>query len=262
MPRYEISTGHFLVQGLGYGKIKMGGITGNWKTRVGVGDGLMGKIGKGKMKPSVEVGTGATTTGVLVAVAVGGITGVGGAAMDASVLGMQAAEVMLPAIHPCPPSPPAKSMYHQVPSKFLPATLALPPCGMKPITPYTCPGPLRTFASVVVVIVGVQATSVAVGVEVGVDVEVAVSLASGVAVAVGVPPGRLQASIASVINKSAKEMFLFFIDKVLLQENMPALYGFSSKIQLHRLSHNVISIFTRTRTRASAFAKAHIDFVF
>lgn len=151
-------------------------------------------------------------TGVCVGKLVGTI-GVGGAAMDASVSGMHAAEVTLPAIHANPPLPPANSIYHQVPSKFLPATVAVPPCGMEPIVAYTCPGPLRTFTTVFVVTVGLQASTgtVAVGLGVSEGMGVNVSVLSTVTASVGgAPPGRLQASTARVMKTTENKIFLFF----------------------------------------------------
>ena len=91
-----------------------------------------------------------------------GTMGVGGATMDASVLGIQFGEVTAPDIHANPLGPAGNTIYHQVPSALLPATLAEPPCGSEPIMLYTCPGPLRTFATTDVVTVGLHA-SVAVG---------------------------------------------------------------------------------------------------
>jgi hypothetical protein len=157
---------------------------------------------------------GAATTSVAV-----GTMGVGGATMDANVFGMQTAEVTEPAIHANPPLPPANSMYHHVPSKFFPATLAVPPCGIEPMISYTCPGPLRTFATVLVVTVGLHAstTTVSVGVgvsdAVGVNVGVAVSVPVGTSVAGGAPPGRLQASTARMIQATDSRILLFFFFK-------------------------------------------------
>jgi len=106
---------------------------GKMKRKVGVG---LGKIRMGGMMiipPLVAVGVGVKVgAGVLVGVGVGTV-GVGGAVMDGNVSGMQAAMVTEPAIQACPLSPPANSMYHHVPSKFFPATVAVPPCGMLPM---------------------------------------------------------------------------------------------------------------------------------
>lgn len=183
---------------------------GNQNIFVGV---AVGNKGKGRIIiPKVGVAEGTTLVGTSV-----GMIGVGGATIEASVLGMQSAMVTLPAIHAWPPSPPANSMYHQVPSKLLPATGAVPPCGMEPMMAYTCPGPLRTFATVLVVILGVQATTVAVGVSVDKGVGDGVSV--NVGASVGALPGMLQASTASVMNKRDKTIFLFFMGKkILLQE--------------------------------------------
>lgn len=85
------------------GKPKVGN-TGIKSVEVAVGDGVL-------VGAAVLLGVG---------VLVGGITGVGGAAIMGSVAGMQVAVVMLPAIHPKPPLPPANTIYHQVPSAFLP----------------------------------------------------------------------------------------------------------------------------------------------
>jgi len=173
------------------------------------------KMGGRKINPGVAVADGATVgTPVFVGVAVGTM-GVGGAVIDASVSGMQAAEVTEPAIHANPPLPPANSMYHHVPSKFFPATLAVPPCGIEPIMPYACPGPLRTFATVLVVTMGAHASATVVGlgvsdariIAVTVGVTVSVPIDSSVA---GAPPGRLQASVARVMKNMDKIMFLFF----------------------------------------------------
>jgi hypothetical protein len=175
--------------------------------------------------PPVAVADGtAVGTSVLVDMAVGipvlvevpvGTRGVGGAAIDANVSGIQTADVTEPAIHANPPLPPANSIYHHVLSKFFPATLAVPPCGIEPIIPYTCPGPLRTFATVLVVTVGVHTATtvtglgVSDGMTVAVNVRVAVSVPTACSVA-GAPPGRLQASTASAMKKSDKIMFLLF----------------------------------------------------
>ena len=93
----------------------MVGKGGKKRVGVGVGDGV--KVG-------VNVGV---AVGVSVDVAVGGVVGVGGAAITAKVAGMHVAIVILADIHPNPVGLPAKTMYHQLPSKFLPATGAVPP---------------------------------------------------------------------------------------------------------------------------------------
>ena len=116
----------------------------------------------------------AAATTVIVEV---GKIGVGGAAMEASVLGIQVEVVTVVEIHACPPEPAAKSMYHHESSKLFPDTFALPPCGMEPITAYTCPGPVRTLATVEVVMLGVHATGI--GVEVGVSEAIAVKVGVG-----------------------------------------------------------------------------------
>lgn len=100
---------------------------------VGVGVGRIRMGGTMIIPPLVGVGVG-VKVGVSVLVG-GGAVGVGGAVMDGSVSGMQVATVTEPAIHACPPSPPANWMYHHVPSKFFPSTVAVPPCGMFPMTP-------------------------------------------------------------------------------------------------------------------------------
>jgi hypothetical protein len=185
----------------------------------GVGD-LYIKMGGTvtKIIPLTGVAEGGAAT-IKVAV---GTMGVGGPTMDANVVGMQTAEVTEPAIHANPPLPPANSMYHHVPSKFFPATLAVPPCGIEPIISYTCPGPLRTFATVLVVTVGLHASATTVAVEVwvgvevsdavGVNVEVAVSVPVGASVAGGVPPGKLQASTARMMQVTDSKIFLFFLN--------------------------------------------------
>ena len=106
---------------------------GKMKRKVGVGLGKMRMGGMMIIPPLVAVGVGVKVgAGVFVGVGVGTV-GVGGAAMEASVAGIQSAEVTEPAIHAKPPLPPANSMYHHVPSKFFPATVAVPPCGMLPM---------------------------------------------------------------------------------------------------------------------------------
>ena len=113
-----------------YGPI---GIIGKMIRSVGVGVGKM-KMGGTMIIPPTVVGVGvAVGTGVFVGVDVGRI-GVGGATMIGSVSGMHVALVTDPAIHACPPSPPANSMYHHVPSELFPNTLAVPPWGMLPMT--------------------------------------------------------------------------------------------------------------------------------
>jgi hypothetical protein len=127
-PFFELFYGPRVIMGRGKIKIKVG--VGVGKTKMGVN-----RMG-GRMIPplvAVGVGVGATAVAAFVGVEVGAI-GVGGAAIDGSVSGMQAAEVTDPAIQAKPPLPPANSIYHHVPSKFFPATLAVPPCGMLPIT--------------------------------------------------------------------------------------------------------------------------------
>jgi hypothetical protein len=105
---------------------------GKMRINVGVGVGNI-KTGGTMIIPPMLVGVGvAVGTGVYVGVDVGRI-GVGGAAMIGSVLGMHVALVTDPAIHACPPSPPANSMYHHVPSELFPNTLAVPPWGMLPM---------------------------------------------------------------------------------------------------------------------------------
>lgn len=81
--------------------------TGKIRRNVGVGVGNT-KMGGSKRIPRVDVGMG---VGVFV-----GKTGVGGAVISASVSGIQVAFVTDPAIQAKPPSPPANSMYHHVPS--------------------------------------------------------------------------------------------------------------------------------------------------
>jgi hypothetical protein len=187
------------------------GIIGNNIT--GVGDLIFNRGGKTGTKIIGVTEGGAATTSVAV-----GTMGVGGAAMDANVAGMQTAEVTEPAIHANPPLPPANSMYHHVPSKFFPATLAVPPCGIEPMMSYTCPGPLRTFASVLVVTVGLHAstTTVVVGVgvsdAVGVNVGVAVFVPVGTTVVGGAPPGRLQASTARMMQATDRKFLMFFLN--------------------------------------------------
>src|SRR5258707_15413179 len=122
--------------------------------------------------------------------------GVSGAAITGIVGRIQDAVVTLPAIHP---KLPANSIYHHVPSTFFPSTGAVPPAGMIPRTLYTVPGPLRTFASVLVVMLGVHAATAAV-----VAVGLAASWAAGVKVEVASPVetwfgpllGRLHATAA------------------------------------------------------------------
>jgi hypothetical protein len=187
------------------------GIIGN--TITGVGDLIFNRGGKTGTKIIGVTEGGAATTSVAV-----GTMGVGGAAMDAKVAGMQTAEVTEPAIHANPPLPPANSMYHHVPSKFFPATLAVPPCGIEPMMSYTCPGPLRTFASVLVVTVGLHAstTTVVVGVgvsdAVGVNVGVVVFVPVGTMVAGGAPPGRLQAITARILQATDSKILMFFVN--------------------------------------------------
>jgi len=97
-----------------YGPMGMGKI-GNRNNGVGVAEGNK-KMGGIKINPGVDVAEGiAVGAPVLEGTAVGTI-GVGGAAMEASVAGIQSAEVTEPAIHAKPPLPPANSMYHHVPS--------------------------------------------------------------------------------------------------------------------------------------------------
>lgn len=110
-----------------YGDIGRGKI--RWNVGVGVGNIRMG--GTRIIPPLVGIGVGVE---VGAGVFVGAGVGVGGAAMIASVSGMHVALVTEPAIHACPPSPPANSMYHHVPSEFFPNTLALPPSGILPMT--------------------------------------------------------------------------------------------------------------------------------
>lgn len=108
--------------------------SGKIRIKVGVGVGRMKMGGRRIIPPLVAVGVG---VGAAVAAFVGvdvGAIGVGGAAIDGSVSGMQAAEVTDPAIQANPPLPPANSIYHHVPSKFFPATLAVPPSGSEPMT--------------------------------------------------------------------------------------------------------------------------------
>lgn len=184
----------------------------NGKVGVAVGN---RKMGGTKMIPPPLVGVadgGAATTAVLEGAPVGTI-GVGGAAMEARVLGIQDGLVTEVEIHAYPPVPPANSIYHQALSKLFPATLAVPPCGSVPRMGYTCPGPLRTLATTEVVTVGAHASGAAVDVGVsvntGVDVGVAVSPPAGASVA-GAPPGILQASAASTMKMTAINIFLFF----------------------------------------------------
>jgi len=107
---------------------------GKMKRNVGVGVGNIRMGGTIIIPPLVAVGVGVKVgAGVLVGVGVGTV-GVGGAVMDGSVSGMQVATVTEPAIHACPPSPPANLTYHHVPSKFFPSTVAVPPGGMLPMT--------------------------------------------------------------------------------------------------------------------------------
>lgn len=186
---------------------------------IGVGDLNIKRGGTTGTKIIGVTEEGAATTSVAV-----GTMGVGGAAMDANVLGIQTAEVTEPAIHANPPSPPANSMYHHVPSKFFPATLAVPPCGIEPMTPYTCPGPLRTFATVLVVTVGLHEVLVGLGVSdaVAVNMGVSVAVSAGDTVSVnlnvgtsvaGVPlPGRLQLITASQMARIEKNcLFLSMV---------------------------------------------------
>jgi hypothetical protein len=186
---------------------------GNMIKNVGVGVGNIRIGGMTMIPPLVAVGVG-VGVGVLVGVDVGRI-GVGGAAIIGSVSGIQAALVTEPAIHANPLSPPANSMYHHVPSKFFPATLAVPPWGIEPIMLYACPGPLRTFAFVFVVIVGTHASVVglgvsdATGVNVVIGVSVSVVVSTGPSVA-GAPPGRLQASMERTIKNADRAILLFF----------------------------------------------------
>jgi len=92
--------------------------------------------------------------------------------------------------------------------------------------PYTCPGPLRTFATVLAVTVGVHAWATVVGLGVSDGMVVAVNV--GVAVSVtpigtsvgGAPPGKLQASIATVMKKTDNKIFLFFASIVFSSERI------------------------------------------
>ncbi len=73
------------------------------KNSVGVADGIIKIGGRIMIKPNVGVADGgAPGTGVLLGtdVLVGGMTGVGGAAITASAAGIQVAVVILPATHP------------------------------------------------------------------------------------------------------------------------------------------------------------------
>lgn len=76
------------------------------------------------IKPNVGVAdwTLATTVGVLE-----GRIGVGGAVINARVGGMHSAVVTVVEIQAYPPAPPGNSIYHQVLSKLLPATVAAAP---------------------------------------------------------------------------------------------------------------------------------------
>ena len=97
---------------------------------VGVGVGNIKMGGTSMIPPLVGIGVGVEVgTKVLVGVGIG----VGGAAMIGSVSGIHVALVTDPAIHACPPSPPANSIYHHVPSELFPNTLAVPPWGMLPM---------------------------------------------------------------------------------------------------------------------------------
>jgi hypothetical protein len=130
----------------------------------GVGD-LYNKIGgKYRIGPLGPLGP----DGAVVAVAFGcfgldgsftggGGAGAGGAAITGRVVGMQAAVVTMPAIQAKPLTPPGNWIYHQDPSKFFPASGAVAPCGRLPIILYTISGPLRTFATVIAVTIGLQA---------------------------------------------------------------------------------------------------------
>lgn len=100
----KLQRGIFLA---GYGLMMMGGMK---NFSVGVGEGMIKMGGIMMIKPLVGV-----TEGINVGVSLGRM-GVGGATIKASVSGMQAAVVTELDIHACPPSPPANSMYHQVPS--------------------------------------------------------------------------------------------------------------------------------------------------
>jgi hypothetical protein len=188
----------------------------------GTGVGLFTKMRIGgptgtRCNPGTDVAEGAASCATSVGTAVGTI-GVGGATIDANVSGIQVGVVTVLDIHAKPPVPAANSIYHHVPSVLLPATLAEPPCGSEPIMLYTCPGPLRMFATTEVVTVGLHASVVGEGVsektgamEVNVAVGVAVSFSVALWVG-GAPPGILQASAASVMKKIDSIIFLVFID--------------------------------------------------
>ena len=90
---------------------------GKIRKNVGVAVGNI-KMGVRKIMPPplVAVAEGAAVAMVVFVGAAVGIMAVGGATIDASVSGIQSAEVTDPAIHAKPPSPPANSMYHHVPS--------------------------------------------------------------------------------------------------------------------------------------------------
>jgi hypothetical protein len=85
-------------------------IGGRMNFSVGVGEGMIKMGGIMMINPWVGV-----EEGINVGVALGRM-GVGGATIKARVSGMQIALVTVLETHACPLSPPANSMYHQVPS--------------------------------------------------------------------------------------------------------------------------------------------------